>query len=246
MILFGTIDRTRLPIIQVQSLYTTIESPPHKNTSELLQQLPCITRKVDQADNSIVATISHCIIKYSIMQFSFRLVTILAAFFLTSPVVAENQIRIVLNNGVAHPDMSCTTADFSSLMKLISGLTFPRRNLRQGNVETNDGEPDVDKDTTTAHQERKLPPSFYPPSCKHTCQGFATGTCLAVACKGFRRELEATEENVRDRQNSIWCTTAKRVAESTLDRLSQRILTNSCRALVQAPRAIECIYDVVC
>jgi hypothetical protein len=181
------------------------------------------------------------------MQISFRLVAILAVLFLTSPVVtAEDQVRVVLNNGVAHPDMSCNTADMSSIMKLISKLTAPRRNLRQSNVEMMEGEPFVDKNATTTHQERKLPASFYPPSCKHTCQGFATGTCLAVACKGFRRELEATEENDRDLQSSLWCTTVKRVAESTLDTLSQRILTNSCRALVQAPRTIECIYNIVC
>jgi hypothetical protein len=183
------------------------------------------------------------------MQFSFRLVSILAALWLMSPAVtAENQIRVGLNNGVAHPDMSCTTADLSLIMKTISGLTSTRRNLRQGNVETKDGESDVDnKDTIKTHQERKLPPSFYPASCKKTCQGFATGTCLAVACKGFRRELEATEENDRDLQSSIWCTTVKMVAGINLNALSNtQLLTNSCRALVQAPRTIECIYNVVC
>jgi hypothetical protein len=179
------------------------------------------------------------------MQFSLRLVSILAALWLTSPVVtAENQIRVGLNNGVARPDMYCTTAELSSIMKLISGQTLRGRNLRQDNVETNDGEPDVDKDTTKTHQERKLP--FYPASCKTTCQGFAQGTCLAVACKGFRRELEATEENDRDLQSPPWCTVAKTMAGSILDNFSIVLgLTNSCTALVKAPRTIECI-NVVC
>jgi hypothetical protein len=72
---------------------------------EKLLQLP-ITRKLDQTDISTFASIIHCIIKYNIMQFSFRFVAILAVLFLTSPAVtAENQIRVGLNNGVAHPDM---------------------------------------------------------------------------------------------------------------------------------------------
>jgi hypothetical protein len=208
-------------------------------------------KEADRTDISTFAPIVHCMIKYNIMQFSFRLVAILAVLFLTSPLVvtvtAENQIRVGLNNGVAHPDMTCTTADLSLIMKTMSGLTSTRRNLRQINVETKDGEPDVDKNTTKIHQERKLPPSFYPVSCKHTCQGFATGTCLAVACKGFRRELEATEENDRDLQSSIWCTTFKMIAGINLNALSNtQLLTDSCRALVKAPRTIECIYNVVC
>jgi hypothetical protein len=214
------------------------------NAVRLLQLT--ITRKVDQTDISIVATIIHCI--NNTMQFSFRLVAILAAFFLTSPVVtAEDQVRVALNNGVAHPDMSCTTADLSLIMKTISALTSPRRNLRQGNVETKDGEPDVENKDTTIPQERKLPISFYPASCKTTCQGFAKGTCLAVACKGFRRELEDTEENERNLQSSAWCTGVKMAAGITLNTLSRtQVLTNSCRALVQAPRTIECIYNIVC
>jgi hypothetical protein len=198
---------------------------------------------VDQTDISIAATIIHCI--NNTMQFSFRLVAILAAFFLTSPVVtAENQIRVVLNKGVARPDMSCTTADLSLIETYISKLSGGR-NLRQGNVETKDGEPDMDKDTTKTHQERKLP--FYPTSCKTTCQGFAPTTCLAVTCKGFRRELEAPEENDRDLQSSTWCPVAKFGAENLLNMLSRMsILTTSCSALVQLPRTIDCIYNVVC
>jgi hypothetical protein len=80
-----------------------------------------------------------------------------------------------------------------------------------------------------------------------TCKGFATGTCLAVACKGFRRELEATEENDRDLQSSTWCTGVKIMAGIHLNALSRtQVLTNSCSALVQAPRTIECIYNIVC
>jgi hypothetical protein len=223
-------------IVRRTKILLNIIAAPHKK------------RKVDQTDISIVATIIHCIIKYNIMQFSFPMVAILAAFFLTSPVVtAENQIRIGLNKGVASPDMSCTTADFSWIMTTISTLYFPRRNLRQGNVETKDDEPDVDNDTTKTHQERKLPTSLYPASCKTTCQGFAKGTCLALACKGFRRELEATEENDRDLQSSTWCSMVQKIAGMNLDTLSRsQLITNSCRALLQAPRTIECIYNVVC
>jgi hypothetical protein len=178
------------------------------------------------------------------MQFSFRLVAILAVFFLASPVVtAEDQIRIALNKGVAHPDMYCTASEFTAVSSWIT-VSLWRRNLRLGNVETKDGEPDVDnKDTTMAHQERKLP--FYPASCKTTCQGFAPRTCIAVACKGFRRELEATEENDRDLLSV--CEFQKEMNGRILTALSKTTLVSKpCQALLQAPRTIECIYNVVC
>jgi hypothetical protein len=113
--------------------------------------------------------------------------------------ITEDQIRILLNNGAAASDMSCSAPDMVNVLK---ALIFTRRNLRQGSNKVNEKQIlDVDESVDNG---RKLPLAFYPSTCKISCQGFATGTCVAPACKGFRRETKE-EENDRD----LWFTTSQ-------------------------------------
>jgi hypothetical protein len=105
--------------------------------------------------------------------------------------IAENQVRILLNNGAAAAsDMSCSSADMILVLK---SLLFTRRNLRQGKNKVD--EPQSNDVDASYDSGRKLSVVFYPASCKTTCQGFATGTCVAPACKGYRREMKGLEND---------------------------------------------------
>jgi hypothetical protein len=150
--------------------------------------------------------------------------------------ITENQIRILFNNGSNAPGMSCSAADMVWVNK---SLLFARRNLRQakGNVNEQQSLLDVDDSSDSG---RNLGVVFYPATCKTSCSGFATGTCVAPGCKGYRRELEDTE-NGRDLQNDeAWCVDAKgRV--STFLGILQALVSSPCWKLLTAPRTMECI-----
>ena len=142
---------------------------------------------------------------------------------------AENQLRVVFNNGLTAPNMNCTASDMT---KIMNAIAMPIRQLRS---------------VSEKNEERKLV-TFYPPKCKETCKAFATGTCVAPACKGYRRELAAEEE--RDLygydSNALWCDLAISLGDMSLNQLvSFGQVSKNCTNLLKAPRNMTCL-TVIC
>jgi hypothetical protein len=167
----------------------------------------------------------------------------LGAIFISSAfaITNENQLRVMFNNGVLSPGMSCNSADWVQVLKAVS---LRRRFLRQTNDTLDEN---IADDPVSKGSARKLPVVFYPASCKTSCLGFAPGTCVAPACKGYRRDLdEATaEQNNRDLQssyNDAWCSAAQNAANICLDALARwNVVTPSCVNLLNAPRKMDCL-----
>lgn len=183
------------------------------------------------------------------MKISLLTSTLVGFLFISScAAISENQVRILLNNGVAAPGMSCSAGDMVMVLK---SLLFTRRNLRQGNNKVEEPQSNDEADSTGSG--RKLPVTLYPASCRTTCQGFATGTCVAPACKGYRREMEETvkEELTKEDRDLLvfdffWCEAAKANVQTYLSLLSVGgLVSPSCMKLLQAPRKVDCIR-VVC
>lgn len=141
------------------------------------------------------------------------------------------------------PDMNCTAADMA---KILRAIDVPVRHLRQ----TNDNKEELHRRTG-----RQLP-SFTPPRCRETCRGFATGTCVAQACKGYHRGLEEDDETTEALEegremlffdlNTIWCDWGIHMATYALDKLvSYRSVSASCLNLLKSDRTMDCL-SVVC
>lgn len=153
---------------------------------------------------------------------------------------AENQLRVLFNNGIASPGMNCTAAD---LTKVLNAIALPVRHLRQASEEEDANRP----------RERKLL-TFFPPKCKETCKGFATGTCIAPACKGFRRDLEEDSSVLEVQEerrvqyfdsNALWCDLAISLGNSSLNRLvAFGSVSPSCVKLMNSPRNMTCLSAV--
>ena len=166
------------------------------------------------------------------------LTTALFGFLFVAPAfaISEYQIRVLFNNGVPVPDMSCNSVD----MTLINtALTYGRRNLRQGKIEIE--ESSIDQDLPEDEKERKLA-TLYPATCKGACQGQTPGYCTAAGCKGFRRELEE-EEADRELNADFWCPQVTNMANLKLNALvsSSGALSSSCKLLLNKPRTMHCL-----
>ena len=180
---------------------------------------------------------------------SFASLILLAFTFVSSTfaVTTEKQVRILLNNGVVAPGMSCTDADWRFILQV---FYYTRRNLRQGSNKLIEHSFDDSENTGNG---RKLPSTFYPASCRTACDGQARGHCVAAGCRNYRREMEGetetgqeamAEQDERGLQdsNEQWCTSAKRTANLFLTSVaSGNALSQPCRNLVNAPRTIDCL-----
>jgi hypothetical protein len=170
-------------------------------------------------------------------------VLFLSLIFVSScAAIAENQVRILFNNGIAAAGMSCNSAD---MQWVTFSLPYGRRNLRQGNRTVNEQQSVGVEDSSGSG--RKLPLAFYSASCKTSCTGFATGTCVAPACKAYRRELEEDENDRGLQYSDMWCTMAKNYVDNTLNMIVMvgGFVSSPCMKLLKAPRRIECL-SVVC
>lgn len=159
---------------------------------------------------------------------------------------AAIEIRYLFNNGQPLTGCYCNRTDVDLLNNVMANYNY--RKLRQNKVKTEDRIFDFDKDVAQNHRARQLP--YYPPYCKNNCRGYATGTCIAANCKGFRRRglYESNEENAAERnlQMTSACDAGKLAINNALDSLvNGRKLSMPCITLVSAPRSIECYDDVV-
>lgn len=163
-------------------------------------------------------------------------------FALTSAVTTEYQLRVLFNDGVAAPGMNCSSdQDYKEVQWALVPPTQGRF-LRQSNLEIEEMEHDSEQGPSE-NEQRQLSVAFYPATCKTACQGFATRTCVAPGCKGFRRELEEMEDDrALQFSGDPWCNIAQGKAKAFLDFLSiSTKVSTSCQNLLKQPRNMTCL-----
>ena len=96
---------------------------------------------------------------------------------------------------------------------------------------------------------KTIPPPtgrVYPPYCADRCRGIPPGFCREPGCSGYRRELIASNENetfVLEAPEE-WCVKSSAAIDEKLNELLVRNQVSSqCRALILAPRRMECYND---
>jgi hypothetical protein len=181
------------------------------------------------------------------MKFASLAFAVFGFLFATMPIVtavvtAENQLRMVFSTGGNETGVSCSSKDMHQIEKRFK---MDKRYLRQDDSDMSDH--DMDHTDIVSDHGRKLPATFYPPSCRNSCAGVATGRCLVPGCKGFRRELGSEIANDRNLQQAAWCVEAISLANETLIRLARTaLITTPCKSLLSGPTSFECLYNVVC
>jgi hypothetical protein len=149
-------------------------------------------------------------------------------------VQADRLVRVLLNDGKIDTDSgSCNDISDDDLINRIifaSGLNSTyTRNLR-----------------SSSYAERDL--QYYPPKCKRVCEGFATGTCRATDCVGYRRNLAETSDVSRDLSSgkSFSCDTQINYINTELTKLADNnLVTPICKKLLSKNRKWDCYDDVI-
>lgn len=175
------------------------------------------------------------------MQFS--LFTAFATLILTT-VSADRSVVVLLNNGTASADScSATELDLVSAVLTASSLnsTYARRNLRT-TLE------DLDDMTASVMDHLQHRALAFPTKCKNLCAGVATGRCLAVDCKGYRRRNLVGEQDERYLLSgaSFTCTQQVDYINTELNKLASGTqVSSSCKTLLSKPRGVTCFDDVI-
>lgn len=193
---------------------------------------------------------------------------ILAALFLvfwSLPNVVKGNIvlRVLLNRGepMATGEI-CNATEWNLINATITTLSQnQRRDLLRGNENKFANRKRMEDDPMNSGSHRDL--ATYPAYCKNTCQLFPPKRCLAVACKGYRRERitvrglmgDAVNSNhpntggwsdrERDLFYSTSCSNQKSEMKNWLNNLAYQVSFN-CSKLLRAPRNMTCFDDSLC
>ena len=148
----------------------------------------------------------------------------------TMALTTENQVRVLLNNGIDSNKLVCNDEELATIMKAVTTRRFLR----------------ADTSKEEYPHERNLQTTYYPASCRTTCAGFTRGKCLAQGCYGYRRELKETSDAAEQDDSRLlqtdWCILAKKHAENSLDSIiNGNKVSSSCVQLLNAPRTIDCM-----
>ena len=157
-------------------------------------------------------------------------------------------MKIVLNNGVAPSGAFCNADDLQRMMDILdaaeisgAGQTYYNRRLRgssNSSILSNSNE----------QETRNL--QKYPAQCRQNCVGYATGTCVARLCIGYRRNerdraltQSLANDNSRELSQQLECAEGLSQFNSEIDALVPQ-LSSSCRPIVQSSRSVSCFDDV--
>jgi hypothetical protein len=139
-------------------------------------------------------------------------------------------VRFFFNNGESPPNtMKCTGSDDNIIDDIFSLPIQRNRNLRTSSTSSSK----MANTTMDYDKERELWPGY----CKDNCAGYATGTCRATGCAGYRRNLQVI----------LPCNEA---IASVHDQLDNLILLNAvsdtCKLFLdRSRRKAECFDDII-
>jgi hypothetical protein len=163
---------------------------------------------------------------------------------------AETMLRMILNNGIADPSMSCTKEDKILISKAFD-QPLNRRNLRSS--ATVDGTVDRPIDYIQEIEQnydnagdRDLQAFGSQAYCKDECRGYVSGQCWKSGCTWYNKRRQLQKYGKGFLSNSTFCRSTADSINSDLEYLvNQSMVSSSCIALLQAQRRIECFEDVM-
>lgn len=183
--------------------------------------------------------------------FSFlSIVTFLFFFHSKAPVVgADKVVLFAFNNGVS--PSATTTCNHEDNLKINlvffrAPLARARRQLRSGSVDvianvfSDLSYSDNLKNTSSVSRLASVTSR-----CKNACGSYEPGTCRAIGCKGFRRELndELTDYDDRKLQTDK-CDASIAYINTELNKLiSTNAISTSCQSFLAASKRNSTCYD---
>ena len=157
-----------------------------------------------------------------------------------SVVRAETLFRMILNNGIADPALSCT-ADDNKLIGKVFDRPLNRRNLRSSNEEY------VDRPIDFMHEEdRELQAFGSLAYCRDECRGVVSGYCHKTGCTWYNKRRRLQNYGKGFLSNSTLCQLTSDSINADLDYLvNNTMVSSSCIALLSSERKLECFEDVM-
>ena len=164
-------------------------------------------------------------------------------------------LQVLLNNGrPMATGERCNSTEWKLINTTIMTLSQnQRRSLLQDNGSNRMKYNSVEKDWINQEDNRNL--AYYPPSCKNKCKGYASKCCLAVNCKGYRRERNNVRgllygpEDLHDPGRNLYystsCDNQKSEMNNWLNNLAYQVSLN-CSIVLRAPRNMTCFEDMNC
>lgn len=162
------------------------------------------------------------------------LIHTLLVSILVGSTYADRMVRVVFNDGVSPTEETlCDTWDNLKIDQVFKPIERVRylRDSTAADVESSSPEVEfVDE-----HVDRELWPTY----CKNNCAGYATGTCRATGCVGYRKKD-------RHRQaQTLTCTDHVLKLNSMIDDVMTRVSKTCAAYLDPAKRNTECFDDVI-
>jgi hypothetical protein len=158
-------------------------------------------------------------------------------------VQAETRLRMVLNNGIVSPNMTCNANDLALIGKAFD-QPLNRRNLRKV-VNTGSNERAVTYVDSLEDAHRDLDEIGSASYCRDECKGI-TGICYKTGCHWYSTGKRKLAFGTGYLSNSTLCTTTTQSINYDLDFLvNQSLVSTSCQAVLKGPRKIKCFEDVM-
>ena len=148
---------------------------------------------------------------------------------------AERLIRMLFNNGTSPTEATmCNTADDAQIDKVFEPIKRERylREAASTTTDVDDSSTDIEVEETHANR------ALYPASCKKNCAGYATGTCRATNCKGYRKKD-------RRQAQALTCADQVEAVHAELDLVMAQVSSTCAVYLTRANRKAECFDDVI-
>lgn len=146
-------------------------------------------------------------------------------------------LQVAFNNGQGLPcgETCCGYSEWRYIFDKIYRGLYRNRQLR-GDNDINE-EDEVESISNADSDNREL--VTYPRRCDSLCKTYPPGRCMGIKCLGYRRELLV---NVNDSCENQSVEYQRIVTQLSTDSK----LKSNCKALLQAPLLMTCIYSAPC
>ena len=148
---------------------------------------------------------------------------------------ADRMIRMLFNNGTSPTEATmCSTSDDAHIDKVFQPIKRERYLREAASTTTGADVSSTDIDFTETHADRELWPTY----CKNNCAGYATGTCRATNCVGYRKKD-------RRQTQTLTCADQVEAVHAELDLVMAKVSSTCAVYLTRANRIAECFDDVI-
>jgi hypothetical protein len=147
---------------------------------------------------------------------------------------ADRMLRTIFNFGISPTAATfCDAADslkIDNAFKPIDGVRYLREGTETG---TNASIAFTDLEMADAHEDRELWPTY----CRNNCAGYATGTCRATGCVGYRKKD-------RRQTQTLSCADHVKMLNNLLDDVRTQV-SSTCAVFMNPLSRITLCYDDV-